>query len=237
MIFGVFYFVLTTTKEWDDKYFRRRTLKSLGVRIQLGHPCGEPCTAPVRAAGDDFVIIGSQTIDEVGLDYCGCGTARSKPIQLLQMRLYPATGTNPRSAATFAVLDRYAHMNLESKCSAYEFYNSLAHETNNTGLEPSRVSNFLPIIVYGANSAMKERYEEFLRMTRQWHHLHLLKRAGVGHNPSEDRIGSTKPGECALLCPACPQPGKNLPTDWDKVPFEKAYVNGLGMRETLTNTP
>ncbi|KAJ7810115.1 hypothetical protein B0H13DRAFT_2248680 [Mycena leptocephala] len=197
-------------EEWDDKYFRRRTLKSLGVRIQLGHPRGEPCAAPVRAAGDDFVIIGSQTIDEVGLDYCGCGTARSKPIQLLQMRLYPATGTNPRSAATFAVLDRYAHMNLESKCSAYEFYNSLAHETNNTGLEPSR-----------------ERYEEFLRMTRQWHHLHLLKRAGVGHNPSEDRIGSTKPGECALLCPACPQPGKNLPTDWDKVPFEKAFLYAL----------
>ncbi|KAJ7880130.1 hypothetical protein B0H13DRAFT_2542393 [Mycena leptocephala] len=191
-------------EEWDDKYFRRRTLKSLGVRIQLGHPRGEPCAAPVRAAGDDFVIIGSQTIDEVGLDYCGCGTARSKPIQLLQMRLYPATGTNPRSAATFAVLDRYAHMNLESKCSAYEFYKSLAHETNNT-----------------------ERYEEFLRMTRQWHHLHLLKRAGVGHNPSEDRIGSTKPGECALLCPACPQPGKNLPTDWDKVPFEKAFLYAL----------
>ncbi|KAJ7871110.1 hypothetical protein B0H13DRAFT_1895895 [Mycena leptocephala] len=197
-------------EEWDGKHFKRRTLKSLGIRIQLGHPLGEPCAAPVKAAGDDFVIIGSQTIDEVGLDYCGCGTARSKPIQLLRMRLYPTTGTNPRSAATFAVLDRYTHMNLESKCSAYEFYNSLAHETNNTGLEPSR-----------------ERYEEFLRMTRQWHHLYLLKRAGVGHNPSEDRIGATKPGECALLCPACPQPGKNLPPDWDKVPFEKAFLYAL----------
>ncbi|KAJ7920511.1 hypothetical protein B0H13DRAFT_1605382 [Mycena leptocephala] len=198
-------------EEWDGECFKRRALKSLGVRIQLGHPPGEPCAAPVRASGDDFVIIGSQTIDEVGLDYCGCGTVRSKPIQLLQMRLYPATGTNPRSAATFAVLDRYAHMNLESKCSAYEFYNSLVHETNNT-----------------ADEVVKERYEEFLRMTRQWHHLYLLKRARVGHNPSEDRIGATKPGECALLCPAsCPQPGKNLPPDWDKVPFEKAFLYAL----------
>ncbi|KAJ7836845.1 hypothetical protein B0H13DRAFT_1651891 [Mycena leptocephala] len=196
-------------EEWDGTHFKRQTLKSLGVCIQLGHPPGEPCASPIKAAGDDFVIIGGQTIDEVGLDYCGCGTACSRPIQLLRMRLYPATGTNPRSAATSGVLDRYAHMNLESKCSAYEFYNSLAHETNNTGLEPSR------------------QYEEFLRMTRQWHHLHLLKRAGVGHNPTEDRIGATKPGECALLCPACPQPGKNLPPDWENVPFEKFFLYAL----------
>ncbi|KAJ7918358.1 hypothetical protein B0H13DRAFT_1607470 [Mycena leptocephala] len=197
-------------EEWDGTHFKRRTLKSLGVCIQLGHPPREPCAAPIKAAGDDFVIINSQTINKVGLDYCGCGMACSTPIQLLWMRLYPATGTNPCSAATFGVLNRYTHMNLESKCSAYEFYNSLAHETNNTGLEPSW-----------------ERYKEFLRMTRQWHHLHLLKRARVGHNHAEDRIGATKPGKCALLCLACPQLGKNLPLDWDKVPFEKAFLYAL----------
>jgi hypothetical protein len=86
------------------------------------------------------VIITSQTIDEVRLDYCNCSLAQSKPVQLLRMRLYPVTGTNPRSAATFSVLRRFAHMSLESKCSAYEFYNSLVRETDNTGLVPSRVS-------------------------------------------------------------------------------------------------
>ncbi|KAJ6613075.1 hypothetical protein B0H10DRAFT_2049902, partial [Mycena sp. CBHHK59/15] len=194
-------------EEWDGKFFQRRTLKSLGVRIQLGHTLGEPCSNPATASGDDFVIVNSHTIDEVGLDYCNCSRAKARPIQLLRMRLYPATGTNPRSAATFAALERFDLMTLESKCSAYEFYNSLARETNNTGLDPSR-----------------ERYEEFLRMTRQWQNLHLLKRAGRGHDPAEDHVASTKPGECALLCPACPQPGKNLPPDWEKVPFEKGYV-------------
>ncbi|KAJ7814290.1 hypothetical protein B0H14DRAFT_2376079 [Mycena olivaceomarginata] len=126
------------------------------------------------------------------------------------MRLYPATGTNPRSAASFASLRRFAHMTLESKCSAYEFYNSLARETNNTGLEPSR-----------------ERYNEFLRMTRQWQHLMLLKRAGRAHDLCDDRIGATKLGECALLCPACPRPGKNLPPDWEKAPFEKGFLYAL----------
>ncbi|KAJ6524049.1 hypothetical protein B0H19DRAFT_899244, partial [Mycena capillaripes] len=54
-------------------------------------------------------------------------------------------------------------------------------------------------------------YEEFLRMTRQWEHIQLLKRAARGHSTDADRINDTKAGECALLCPACPQPGKDLP--------------------------
>jgi hypothetical protein len=59
-------------------------------------------------------------------------------------------------------------------------------------------------------------------MTRQWQHLMLLKRGGRAHDASNDRINTTKPGELALLCPACPQPGKNLPADWEHMPFEKA---------------
>ncbi|KAJ7753029.1 hypothetical protein B0H14DRAFT_3096752 [Mycena olivaceomarginata] len=167
-------------EEWMDDHFERRTLKSLHVRLQLGHPPGVRCTNPEKAWGDTFVIVDSHTIHE------------PKPIQLLRMRLYPATGTNPRSAATFRALRR------------------LAHETNNTGLDPSR-----------------DRYEEFLRMTQQWQHLILLKRAGRAHDLCEDRIGATKAGELALLCPACPHPGINLPVDWDKVLFEKAFLYAL----------
>ncbi|KAJ6524050.1 hypothetical protein B0H19DRAFT_861949, partial [Mycena capillaripes] len=128
-------------QKWDGGYFKRCSLKSLGVRIQLGHRLGDPCPRPERAFDDDFVVVTSHTIDEVGLDFCGCGTAEPKSIQLLRMRLYPATGTNPRSAATLAALRRFDHMTLESKCSAYEFYNSLARETDNTGALPSRVSH------------------------------------------------------------------------------------------------
>jgi hypothetical protein len=111
------------------------------VCIQLGHVLGEPCPNPAPASGDDFVIITSRTIDEVGLDFCNCTRAQAKSIQLLQLRLYPATGTNPRSAATFSTLHRFAHMTLESKCSPYEYYNSLSRESDNTGLEPSRVGD------------------------------------------------------------------------------------------------
>lgn len=56
-------------------------------------------------------------------------------------------------------------------------------------------------------------------MAREWRHLKLLKRAGRGHD-SRGADG-TKEGECVVLCPACPQPGKNLPDDWENVPEDK----------------
>ncbi|KAJ7148836.1 hypothetical protein C8R46DRAFT_855995, partial [Mycena filopes] len=40
------------------------------------------------------------------------------------------------------------------------------------------------------------------------------KRAGCGHQPGG--IAATAPGGCALLCPACPHPGKNLPPGWQE---------------------
>ncbi|KAJ7797028.1 hypothetical protein B0H14DRAFT_3494219 [Mycena olivaceomarginata] len=107
-------------EKWNGTSFNCCSLKDLGVRIQLGHPPGVPCSNPEKAWGNDFVIISSHTINEVGLDYCNCESTKPRPVQLLRMRLYPATGTNPRSTATFSVLRRFAHMTLESKCSALE---------------------------------------------------------------------------------------------------------------------
>jgi hypothetical protein len=65
----------------------------------------------------------------------------------------------------------------------------------------------------------QDRYEAFMRMVREWRHLKMLKRAGRGHDPSG--VENTKRGECAVLCPACPQPNKNLPDDWQTAPKTK----------------
>ena len=56
-------------------------------------------------------------------------------------------------------------------------------------------------------------------MTREWNNLEMLKRAGCGHDPLG--IINTLPGACALLCPACPHPDKNLPADRKDPPEEK----------------
>ncbi|KAF8433344.1 hypothetical protein L210DRAFT_3507098 [Boletus edulis BED1] len=49
-------------------------------------------------------------------------------------------------------------------------------------------------------------------MSRQWWHLKMMKHAGCSFDPYG--VKSTPDGECALICPACPQPGKNLPLDF-----------------------
>lgn len=86
-----------------------------------------------------------------------------------------------------------------SKVSAFESYHSIARQTDNTGSNPP-----------------PDRYHSFLRIIREWWHIWLLKRMGHGHDPSGVR--GMKEGECAVLCPACLQPGKNLPPDWKDVP-------------------
>ena len=51
----------------------------------------------------------------------------------------------------------------------------------------------------------------------------MLKRAGRGHDP--EGVANTKQGECALLCPACPQPGINLPDGWETAEQDKRYAS------------
>ena len=55
-----------------------------------------------------------------------------------------------------------------------------------------------------------------------WRHLKMAKRAGRAHDPLG--VAATKAGECAVECPACPQPDRNLPKDYDRVPQGVRYV-------------
>ncbi|KAJ7108379.1 hypothetical protein C8R43DRAFT_1091876 [Mycena crocata] len=194
---------------WNGTYFETKTLADLGMRIQLGHWVGRHfCLLPERAPGDDFVIIDEHGVHRVLLDFCGCGKGGAHTTQLMMARLYPATVVSPRTAATFNVLDRYQFLSYESKCSAYEFYHSLARESDNTGLNPA-----------------PDRYHEFRRMTREWNNLDMLKKGGCGHDPAG--IAGTPPGGCALLCPACPQPKRNLDDSWQNEPEEKQFLYAL----------
>ncbi|KAF7300227.1 CxC2 domain-containing protein [Mycena kentingensis (nom. inval.)] len=75
-----------------------------------------------------------------------------------------------------------------------DYYAALETQTNAVGVKPP------------------DRYKVFLRISRQWRHLQLLKRGGRGH----DKYGvvGTGPGELAVRCPVCPRPEVNLPNDW-----------------------
>ena len=99
---------------------------------------------PKCALNDDFVIVVVNGIHEVALDFCDCerGSLKAPALQLLRSRFYPATGRNPKSAATFRVLKMFHLLSFESKCSGYEFYTGLSRLTDNTGTGQSRVRQF-----------------------------------------------------------------------------------------------
>ncbi|KAJ3537962.1 hypothetical protein NMY22_g5368 [Coprinellus aureogranulatus] len=154
---------------WTGTFFSRSSLKAIGFRIQLNHPPGETCCARSNAANESFVVIDSEAIHTVILDYCGCERAVGKVEQLLRYRLFPATTTNPRTAATF-----------------------------------------------------RNRNKAWLRMVREWRHVRLLKRKGRGH--IADGIQNPAPGDCAVLCPACPYPGINMPEKLDDIPLSERWL-------------
>ncbi|KAJ7018161.1 hypothetical protein C8F04DRAFT_1214712 [Mycena alexandri] len=188
---------------WDGQCFTKKTLKELGLRIQFGH---HRCVRP-RPAPTTFVVLHTNGIHEVNVDYCGCEREAANGehhIQLLRGGWYPATHVAPQTAATFELLDFFHAQTLQAKTTMYDFYVALEKLTNNTGVKPST------------------RYPEFLRVTRQYRHLLILKRAGRGHDPSG--IFGTQPGECAVLCPACPRPGINLPDGWENAASEQRFL-------------
>lgn len=79
-----------------------------------------------------------------------------------------------------------------------------------------------PLFVDTSDAVYQDRYRSFMIMIREYRHLKMLKRAGRGHDPLG--TAATRPGECAVLCPACPQPGINLPEGWQDAPPDKQYV-------------
>ncbi|KAG6850221.1 hypothetical protein C0991_010565 [Blastosporella zonata] len=95
-----------------------------------------------------------------------------------------------------------------SKALAFEFYQTLARLSDNTGI-----------------IKLPNHYPAFLRMVRQWRYLKMLKRAARGHH--EGGAAGTQAGECAVLCPACPYPGINLPNDWKDAPDDKQWLYAL----------
>ncbi|KAJ2985835.1 hypothetical protein NUW54_g10014 [Trametes sanguinea] len=200
--------------EWREGFFCRSTLKGLGLRIQLGHEPGTHCVNPKPAYGDDFIVLDIFGVHEVAVDFCNCEQVLPHPVQLLRARWYPATSINPKTAATFRLLENFHLLSTQSKISGYEFYVALGRATDNTGTAGAR-----------------DRYPAFMDMVRQWRHLKMLKRSGRGFD--KDAATTTAAGECAVECPACPHPGKNLPDDWQDAPDSRRYVRLMCRSESI----
>ncbi|KAG2046734.1 hypothetical protein BDR06DRAFT_985459 [Suillus hirtellus] len=170
---------------WNGTSFQTTTLKALGVRFQLGHPIGVQCVNPIPTFNNDFVILNYNGVHEVGLDFCGCESAQPHITQLLCVRLFPATTLDPKSAATFRMLEYFQMLSFESKVLAWEFYHTVARLTDNTGTH-----------------VLKDHYASLLQMIHEWRFVMQMKRCSQGHHPGG--IQATEASACAVLCPAVP---------------------------------
>ena len=143
-----------------------------------------------------MTIVNITGVHHLPVHFCSCPSAPPMFRQLLNMALYPVSHDRPRTAFTFRLLDDFDLDNLETKSSAQRYYAKLIRLTSNA------FPQYIP-----------DRYQEFMRVMREWRNIKLQKRAGAfGAEKDKD----TKGGGLALFCAACPQPGVNLPKDWEK---------------------
>jgi hypothetical protein len=114
--------------------------KDLGVRFQLGHAGGRTCPTLERGHSD-FVVIASNGIHHINVDFCGCPGRPDHRIQLLEMRWWPSTPVAPQTVATMEVLRSFHILNLEGRVPPTDFYRSLERRTDGHGLVELPVSD------------------------------------------------------------------------------------------------
>ncbi|KAJ7017384.1 hypothetical protein C8F04DRAFT_1200656 [Mycena alexandri] len=194
---------------WTGVHFVPTSLKALGLHVQFGHPPGEPCDSPTPAH-TDFIVLEENGIHEVTVDYCGCersADAGPPDIQLLRGGWYPASEKRPQTCMTLNALNHFHVQTLQAKTTMYDYYQTLEKLTRNDG------------------SRGVDRYQVLIRICREYRHLMMLKRGGCAYDSAG--VEATKPGELAVLCPACPRPGINLPKDWEQASKEDRFIYTL----------
>jgi len=188
---------------WTGSAFVKVSLKSLGLKVQLNH-ASMFCSNPVPCH-TNMLILHTNGIHEVAIQYCGCARLIPQHLQLLRRRLYPASQIVMKTCATFELLRQLHMLSFTTKASSYDFYRALEKLTINTGIDTP-----------------KSRYRALMRMMLQWRHLKMLKWAGRAN--VDNGVSTTQPGDLAIRCPSCPRPGVNLPPGWQDVPPEDKYV-------------
>ncbi|KZP13399.1 hypothetical protein FIBSPDRAFT_688396, partial [Athelia psychrophila] len=114
------------------------------------------------------------------------------------------------SAFTFDLLDYFWVDMIECKNVNQSFIRKLGHITNPDFPEDSLVRSHT-LCIFTALTPSQQLYRQLLYCSRSYRYLVTRVTFGYGHNlAKEPGVGSL-----ALFCPACPQPGFNLPDNWE----------------------
>ncbi|KAG1829450.1 hypothetical protein EV424DRAFT_1470721 [Suillus variegatus] len=196
---------------WNDKFFDDTTLADQGFVWHMGHggkSCPQNGATPSSISTTAITVVHSSGVFTHNVTWCTCpGSYDQQHLQLLRAGLFPASTTRPRTAFTFEVLDNFLIDALECKTSAMSFFEKLRRLTNNA-------------FMY----TVPDRYRELMRVSHLWRDLKNRKWFGFGH----DRETQPGPGNLALFCPSCPQPGINMLSQWEEkwVVMKRFVVDG-----------
>ncbi|KAJ7106180.1 hypothetical protein C8R44DRAFT_886072 [Mycena epipterygia] len=145
-------------ERWDGQFFRKSSLKEIGLCVQLGHSVHERCLE-ARAVNTEFIVLHTNGIHDVAVDICDCKNVHLTgvpEVQMLHAGWFPATVDNPKTCTTFACLDYFMVQTPQAKTTMYDYYSALEKLTDNTGLKPPN------------------RYHAFLRMCREFLYILFL---------------------------------------------------------------
>ena len=92
--------------------------------MQLGHKQGETCSFRKRGH-KEFIVLESNGIHHVALDFCGCVGAPTNYMQLLEVGWWPSTPLEPQTAATMSLLRHFHVTNLQGQVTPTDFYQTL----------------------------------------------------------------------------------------------------------------
>ncbi|KIO19407.1 hypothetical protein M407DRAFT_82839, partial [Tulasnella calospora MUT 4182] len=117
--------------------------------------------------------------------------------QLLEVDIWPATHKRPKTGFTMEVLRHQRCFNLRSKTNLKEYYDVLSNQIDQ-----------IPLF-------MQYTYDQFRLGSRE--HRGLVTHMRVGR---PDATAPLRHGELCVSCPTCPNPGVNLPPNWERDPLK-----------------
>lgn len=137
-------------KIWKDNHYGSSNLDDLGLVMHLGHH-GKPCPTEHLREGEPslpgegieeewedlhaptaaILFVGVQGVVMRTVRWCCCEGAKPHDLQLLGVRLMPATSKQIRTAFTFEVLQDFHMSRLECNTSAMTYFQKIRRMTDN----------------------------------------------------------------------------------------------------------
>ncbi len=136
--------------KWNGNLFQPFDMDDLGLILYAGHhgkpcPCLEGQVAETKGnvfaeplssicSGDPIQIVSTMGIFVCHIQWCYCldegGQLMQKDIQLLRMKLYPATSDTPGTAFTFDCLKDFHLQAVECKTAALKYITKIRHRSS-----------------------------------------------------------------------------------------------------------